>query len=287
MATVREYNRKLVVLRNTHKLTRTMKIAAANKLRRAQAAQAAAAAYGDRLTGALKKLPAAAGTHLLEAATVPAGPVLAIVIGTDRGLCGEFNNNLNRKVSAWMQNIAAGNRKPLFHVIGKRANAFFREKGCVMKASDGFSTAPAFAQARRIGYDTQKAFVAGRYGEVHIVYNKYRGGVSSETVVERLLPLEAAQAGDRGMQAGGGPIFSPSAPDVRDHLYPLLVNARIFAAMLNSAVSEHAARMLAMDSATKNVEDVLETTTLLRNKARQSAITRELIEIVAGAEALH
>jgi len=280
MATVREYNQKLAVLKNTHKLTHTMKIASANKLRLAQSAQTVAMAYDNRLAASARMLPAGDNPHPLETARGTKKAALAIVVGTDRGLCGEFNNILGRKISEWSRDMAARGINVKFSLVGRRARAFFKDQACILKSVDSAPTAPPFGVARQAGFDARSGFLSGKYDEVYAIYNKFKSGVSFEPVAEQILPMESST--DRM----GEPLLEPSANDARNVLYPLLLNSKLFAAMLSSAVSEHAARMLAMDNATKNVEDLLETQTLLRNKARQSAITKELIEIVAGAEAL-
>jgi F-type H+-transporting ATPase subunit gamma len=288
MPTLKEYDVKLTRLRSTRKMTKTMQLVSANKLRRAQEAQKNAGIYAERFNGILTRLAAAAdpGSHPLLRAHRQVRNILVVVFTSDRGLCGGFNNNLIRKAASWCRQ-AAPTRHVEVSCSGRRGFAFFRNRADIRRYYEEAAARPVFAHARQIGADVQTAFLTGGADEVHLAYNAFKGVMSQTPVIERLLPLDPA-----ALPAGTAPsdperwLYEPVRPALLQALLPRLVNLRIFLAMLNTAAGEHGARMTAMDHATTNADSLIERLTLLRNRARQAHITTELIEIVAGAEAL-
>ncbi len=286
MLTYKEYNLKLARLRNTRKLTRTMKMVSANKFRKAQEAQAQADRYGREFSGVMAGLlsaEAAAG-HPFFQARDPMRSLWVLICASDRGLCGGFNNGLCRFVLNWLETeVPRGGARPRLALWGRRAAAFFQDRFPIAKHYTAAGPRPTFEEARGIGQDLMAAFLQGAADEIYVAFNEFESSLRQTPVLHRLLPL--APPSDRASDRGDRIIDPP----VSELIWPMLerqVAVRIQAALLHSAAGEHAARMRAMDNATRNADQLIEETQLLRNRARQSTITRELIEIVAGAEAL-
>jgi F-type H+-transporting ATPase subunit gamma len=294
MPTLKEYNVKLAGLRNTCKVMRTMRMISANKLRRAQEAQRRAEEFEAGVEAVRLRLLAPGGgcaDHPLLRTRRPVRRSLAVVITSDRGLCGGFNSNLNKKVLQWVGEERAAGRRVDLRFIGRRGFLFFRQRD-----EDGFLYAdvgqkPAFAPARRVAVHLCEAFIEGAYDEVHLAYSRFRTVLAQTPAIERLLPLDGSLGAGEEARADAGAeadtLVEPAAPDLLSRLPNQTVSRRLYAALLHSAAGEHGARMTAMENANANAESLAETYTLLRNRARQAAITRELIEIVAGAEALN
>ena len=289
MPTLKEYNVKLARLRNTRKMTKSMKLVSANKLRKAQEAQKNAAVYVARVNGILGRLEGLGATsdHELSKPRRRVRTVLALVFTSDRGLCGGFNSNLNKSVGRWCGEQTAAQRRIELSCCGRRGYMFFKSRGEIRTHYEHFAARPAYAHAQHMGIDLQAAFKSGAVDEVYLAYNAFKGIMTHTPVIEKLLPFEpgrlpaAAPAARREDWR-----CEPVAPKLLETLLPWLVNLRVYAALLNNAAGEHAARMTAMDQATTNADNVIADLSLRRNRARQAAITTELIEVVAGAEAL-
>lgn len=295
MPTAKEYNKKLLQLRNTRKLTKTMKMVSANKLRKAQEAQRHVRRFAERMEALLARVGARAGANgsPLAAARKTVGEVLLLLVTSDKGLCGGFNNNLTRKVTAWIAEQEAAGRRVSLSFHGRRGFLSFRRRPRVQKYYEGASALPTFRQARRIAADLQAAFLGGRYDEVHLAYNAFVSPMTQTPRIERLLPADPARlappAPGKAVPSASPPdepLFAPGRAAVAAALLPRWVNLRFHGALLESAAGEHGARMTAMDNSTNNADSLIESYALRRNRARQAAITRELTEIVAGAEAL-
>jgi F-type H+-transporting ATPase subunit gamma len=286
MPTLKEYNIKLTRLRSTHKMTKTMKMVAANKLRKAQEAHRKAADYADRIHAIASRL--ALDKDLGENPFLmprPAGRALVVLVTSERGLCGGFNNNLNRKVAKWISDRAGQVSRIELSCCGKKGFVYFKNKARGCRHYEGVTLKPGFADAMRIGADVRKAFLDGEADEVWLAYNVSGSAMSHTPTIEQLLPVErpTAAAETVGFETW---IVEPKGPAFADALIPRYVNMKIFFALLSNSMGEHGARMAAMDSATRNAESLIDMNTLLRNRARQTKITTELIEVVAGAEAL-
>jgi F-type H+-transporting ATPase subunit gamma len=285
MPTLKEYHRKLGRLRNLRQMTRTLKMVSVSKLRRAQEAQKNQQLYAQRFEGILARVPGQPepDSWPLTRSHARTGRRLIVVFTSDRGLCGGFNHNLCRRVLDRISVPAAGEPYVL-SFCGSRGYRFFRDRADILKYYPGVTAKPQFADARRIGEELQRAFLAGRYDEVHLAYNVSHGLFSQEPVVEKLLPVDLAVVRGNTGERGDG-LWEPAPPELIRILLSRLVNLRVYAAFLSNAVGEHRARMMAMDNASRNADDLIERTTQLRNRARQAGITKELIEIVTGAEA--
>ena len=284
MPTLKEYNIKLARLRNTHKMTKTMKMVAANKLRKAQAAQRNAQVFMDHIAALYRRAAydLAALDHPLLKERSAVRAIHCVLITSDRGLCGGFNNNLNRRVAQWMQENASRNARLHLSFCGRRGFLYFRNAANLRTHYEGISAKPSLGDVLRVGRDLQASFLSGSYDEVYLAYNVSKGVLAHTPVVERLLPLQLPPP----PHPPDGLLYDPAYAVLIDFLLPKLVNTRLYNALMNSSVGEHGARMAAMENSTTNADNLITTYTLMRNRARQAAITRELIEIVAGAEAL-
>lgn len=288
MASIKEYNNKLTSLKNTSKMTRTMKMVSASKLRRAQDAQRQASEYALRLNQFIARLAASVDARLHPLLHQPTEErrILLLVFTSDRGLCGGFNNNLIRMLRQWI----ARNQHRYAHIglsfCGRRGYAYFRKRAVVEDYFEDVTAAPAFASARRIGQRISEQFVDGEYDSVYFVYNVFKSALSQTPVIQKALPFESTEFLEGGEQIPSDYIFEPEQQILLDRLLPRTLYFKIYYALLENAAGEHGARMTAMDNATTNAKNLIETYTLLRNRARQAAITTELTEIVAGAEAL-
>ena len=286
MPTLKEYNIKLTRLRNTHKMTKTMKMVSANKLRKAQEVHRKAMDFADRLNGLAihLSLDKDLQSHPFFAER-PVSRARILVITSERGLCGGFNNNLNKKVARWIAGKSAHGSQVEVSFCGRKGFVHFRKRVHALDHYEGVTLKPAFADAVRIGTDLRNAFLDGKVDEVYLAYNVSSSALSHTPVIERLLPVEHPKVVVE--TAGTGTwIVEPAGPEFVDAFIPRFVDMKIFYALLCNSMGEHGARMAAMDSATRNAEKLIGVNTLLMNRARQSKITTELIEIVAGAEAL-
>ena len=212
--------------------------------------------------------------------------VLALVITSDRGLCGGFNSNLNRKVAGWLAENRSRWERVQLSFCGRRGFLFFRNTADVWMNFEGISAKPLFTDVRRLVQELEAAFMTRRYDEIYVAYTSWNGGMSQSPVIERLLPLSLPAAPAAGGASGPYWLLEPNRGELLHALLGRLVTLKVYTALLSSAVCEHMSRMTAMESATTNAENLIETYTLMRNRARQAAITGELIEIIAGAEAL-
>ena len=288
MANHRKYNAKLTSLRNMQRVTKTMKMVAATRLNHAQEARRKATAYMaklDKLVTHLATTGVEASHPLMQPRAVPRS-ALVLLITSDRGLCGGFNHRLNKHVAEWLDRKRPDYRRIRMSFCGKDGYLCFKDHVEVRNYFEGSTSAPSFADALVIGAQLVRAFLAGRYDQIYLAYNVFRSPLSQDPTMELLLPLGRERMGTRAPRAETAYLFEPAGSEMLGFLLQKTVNFRIFNALLENAAGEHGARMTAMDRATTNIDTLCETYTLLRNQARQSAITTELVEIISGAEAL-
>ncbi len=283
MSTLKQLRRRIRSIKNTQQITKAMEMVAAAKLRRAQNRALASRPYSEKTTEMLQSLAAAASslTHPLFEQRDVENRSLGI-IASDKGLCGSFNMNVFRHVE---RSFPASERSDIsLYPIGRRANMYFGKRdwtigGGVELLGDQIQ----FQLAKEMASEFTRAFTAGETDKVQLVYTKFRTVASREVVIEDLLPIVPREDAEG---AGGDYIFEPSPEKIFDTLLPRYVMNRVLQAMAESIASEHAARMLAMGAATKNAKEVLDNLTLTANRLRQAAITKEILDIVGGAEAL-
>jgi F-type H+-transporting ATPase subunit gamma len=283
-------------VRATKKITRAMELIAASRIVKAQARVAAAVPYSDQITEVVKDLAAggaSADSPLLAGRTTDVEHTCYVVISADRGLCGGYNSGVQRAAEGEVKaDILAGEDYTIIPV-GKKAEGYFRFRGYTLgKAFSGFSAQPTYEDARQIGDHVIDLFVSGQVDRVELVYTRFISAGSQEVVLRPLVPLstETVEGGDgkaAGTNGSGGDYeFEPDPATILDTLLPRYVEARVYAALLNAAASEHAYRQRAMKSATDNADELIKSLSRIMNRARQDSITTEIMEIVGGAEAL-
>jgi F-type H+-transporting ATPase subunit gamma len=264
-----------------------MKMVAAAKLRRAQAAVTQARPYADTMARVLGSL-AARTEHSHPLLESPTGTrVWLVVVSSDKGLCGSFNANLLREATKVLARTDRWESVEVV-VIGRRASDFFRRHNwtVVHDERDTMSKVSAVAGAR-LGAIFIEAFESGRVDEVWLLYNRFVSLIRQDITLERLLPIKPPAA--ESVPAEGPPVdylYEPDAPTLLAWLLPRHVEAQVQRSLLDSAAAEQAARMTSMEAATKNAGDMIDGLTLLLNRTRQAGITKELLEIVSGAQAL-
>jgi F-type H+-transporting ATPase subunit gamma len=288
MATIKEYNHKLKSLKNTQKITRTMKMVAASKLRKAQQAQTESKIYARAIRHLISRIAGSVDrtSHPLLMAPTAARRVLILLFTSDKGLCGAFNHNVHKAVETWIRENRGNYEQIDLVCCGRRGFMYFHKKTRVIKHYDGMTLNPSFAHAQSIGEDIRAHFLNGAYDEVYVTHNQFFSPLSQKTTYEKILPIDPAALVSGEAQASADYTFEPEKEKLLDYLIPHYLYFRIYFTLLENSAGEHGARMTAMDNATKNASELIGQTTLLRNRARQAAITTELSEIIAGAEAL-
>ncbi|MCS6772222.1 MAG: ATP synthase F1 subunit gamma [Kiritimatiellae bacterium] len=288
MPSLKEYKAKLASLSNTRKMTKTMKMVAASKLYRTMDAQRKALLYATKLTEMLGRLAASVdpSSHPLLQQRDPPRSARLLIIMSDKGMCGGFNNNLIKYVLRWLEMPGRPEQKISFSFAGRRGWLFFRNRVHVAGHYEGVTQRPTPAHALAIGNDMRRAFLSGAVDEVYIAYNRFISPLSQRPVIRRLLPIVPEAIPLSGSRIHDDYILEPKEEQLLAVLLPKIIDFEIYFALLENAAGENGARMTAMDNATNNATKMIRTYTLLRNRARQAAITKELIEIVSGAEAL-
>lgn len=278
----------------TKKITRAMELIAASRIVKAQQRVAAAVPYSDQITEVVKDLAAAGGASqspLLSGRDVKT--TAYVVITADRGLCGGYNAGVQRAAEGEIKRDVLKGSDYTVIAVGRKAEGYFRFRGYkIDRTFAGFSDNPTYADAKTIGEYVVEQFLEGKIDRVELVYTRFISAGSQEVLQRPLVPLEqeAVAGGDgKGLDADGTPAdfeFEPDPGTILDTLLPRYIEARIYAALLNAAASEHAFRQRAMKSATDNAEELIKNLSRIMNRARQDSITTEIMEIVSGAEAL-
>lgn len=287
MIGIKEFNKKIGSLKNTRKITKTMKMVSASKFKRAYKAQSNAQDYAQKLNALIARLAGSADeNHPLIKVKKSTNKVLVILFTSDKGLCGGFNNNLIRFVKVWLQERGK-NSQPDFSFCGRRGYMAFRKTVNTKHVYEDITVKPNLSDALKLSEDVTKSFLSNEYDEVYLAYNIFKGPLSQKPTIEKLLPLDPKfLADDVQVKNNTDYIYEPKQQDLFGFLLPKFVNFKLFYTLLENSAGEHGARMAAMDKATSNTADLIDRYTLLRNRARQAAITTELIEIISGAQAL-
>ena len=288
MPSIKEYDNKLKSLKNTSKLTKTMKMVSASKLRKAQDLQRESSEYAALCNDFIARLAASveSADHPLLQPREETRKILLLVYTSDKGLCGGFNNNLIRMVERWIKEHAKDFEQVDLSFCGRRGFNHFRTRANVRKHYENATRNPMFSDAARINKDICSSYINGDYDAVYLVYNKFRSALSQTPTLDKVLPVESTEFMEGGEPISNDYIFEPGKQELLNRLLPKTIGFKIFFGLLENAAGEHGARMTAMDNATNNASNLIDKYTLLRNRARQAAITTELTEIVAGAEAL-
>ena len=287
----RVLRRRIGSVQNTKKITRAMELIAATRVVKAQQRARMAKPYAEQITSVIENLAAGGAEvdHPLLRQAEKVERVGVIVISSDRGLAGPYNSSVIKAAERQVQNARSEGADYSLIVIGKKARDYFAFRNYAIDSyTDGISDNPSYEDARRIAEEVAALFTDGRIDRVELVYTEFLSLGSQKVATRRFLPLESTESiaaeGDAGVS--GAFEFEPSPEGVLEALLPRYVEARLFGALLESAASEHANRQRAMKAATDNAEELITKLSREMNRARQDAITTEIMEIVSGAEAL-
>ena len=285
--------RRIKSVESTKKITRAMELIAASRIVKAQARVHAAQPYAEGITDVVRNLQGAGGgsNSALLTPRVEVRKVADIIIAADRGLCGGYNTTVIRAAEHDMRDTERAGRENAIVTVGRKAEGYFRFRDFPIDAAfSGFSDSPTYEDARQVASAVVSRFEAGELDRVQLVYTRFISAGRQEVVVEPLLPLEPDEAVEAATDVSSEPSsdyeFEPNPEAILETLLPRYTESRIYAALLNAAASEHAARQRAMKAATDNAEDLILTYRRRMNRARQDSITTEIMEIVGGAEAL-
>ena len=284
MSSLRVLRRRIRSVQNTQQITKAMEMVAAAKLRRAQARALASRPYAAKMTEMLENLAGAAGEldhPLFKAREVKVRAL--VVVTADRGLCGSYNANLVRTAEHRLRAAAPGSIQLV--LVGKKGRDYYRRrKYPVLSTHTPLPTEASLDFARALTQELIDRFVSGEVDQVDLMYTRFLSALQRRVVVESFLPVGGTSA--EKPAGGGGTLFEPDAESIFGELLPRYATAKLFAALADALASEHSARMVAMGAARKNAGELLDLLVLRRNRLRQAVITKELLEIVSGAEAL-
>ena len=288
MPSLKDVQMKIVGVKKTSQITKAMNMVAAAKLRGAQQRMEDFRPYADQFNSAMTSMSANMETSLFPLMEVrEVNSVELVVVTSDRGLCGSFNASILKVAEKEMGRLEAEGKKVSLVCVGKKGSAYFKKSGKVRKSYPDIMGTFQMFNAREIAQEAAANFLAGETDEVSVVYGKFISVAMQRPAVRALLPIQPVAGDEAAADAGGDFIYEPSPTEIMDVLLPLYLNVMVYHAVLEVGASEHAARMTAMDNATTACADIVDNLTLIYNKARQSGITAELMDIVGGAEALN
>ncbi len=300
MPSLRDYRDRIKSVKSTRKITSAMKMVAASKLRKAQEQAEASQPYAQAMAGMLARV--AKNVVLNEASSkllVGTGSDqkhLLVVVTADRGLCGGFNGNLVRAVRQKIEELDSEGKDVTLVCVGRKGRDLLRREhsGAILQSFLGLLAASKieYAEVNKVTDFVLEKFDSGEFDVCSLVYNEFKSVLTQKPIVQQLIPFKLPEAGDDDSveDVVGEPTspydFEPEEEKILDALLPRNIGVQIFRALLDSAAGEHAARMTAMDNATRNAGEMINDLTLQYNRARQAYITKELIEIISGAEAI-
>ncbi|MEQ8602354.1 MAG: F0F1 ATP synthase subunit gamma [Marivibrio sp.] len=296
MPSLKDLRGRIKSVQSTRRITSAMKMVAAAKLKKAQSAAEDARPYAERMERMLSSL--AAGITPENAPPLLGGTNsdkvhLLVVVTSDRGLCGGFNGSISRAVKARIKSLQDQGREVKLMVVGRKGVTLLRRdhgNKIVAKYEDLLKPAPAFEHADEVVAEIRRMFDEGEFDVCTVYYNKFLSAISQEVTPLQLIPFQVPDQEDEEQASGGEPEaqydFEPNEEAILDSLLPKNLSVQVYRAMLESFASEQGARMTAMDNATRNAGDMIDSLSITYNRMRQAQITNELIEIISGAEAL-
>ena len=290
MASLKELKGRINSVKSTQKITKAKQMVAAAKLRKAQAAAEAGRPYAERLNAVMAsiagKVAGSDGAPKLLGGTGSDQRQLLVVVNTDKGLCGGLNSNLVKAAKVKAAELVAAGKDVRFYLVGKQGRAPIKRE-YPDRIARQFDTAdvrnPGYTEAEAIAAELIEMFDAGKFDVAHLVYPVFKSALAQDPLVEQLIPVPAPKAGEASAAAVE---YEPDEEDILAELLPRYVKTQLFTALLEREASEQGASMTAMDNATRNAGELINKLTIQYNRSRQAAITTELIEIIAGAEAL-
>ncbi len=287
MPNLKDIRTRIGSVKKTRQITSAMKLVAAAKLKQATERALAARPYREQLDAVLRRVAAAAGDDADEPLLKPRAhvkKVLLVVLTSDRGLCGPFNNTLLRHAGDWIATKKTSGAEVAIRVYGRKGQTWFKRLRQPMASQIvDYTRTPKMELVSPLTGVMVAGFVDGEFDEVHLAYNRFVSALVQRPTFDKVLPLSVTK------EEGAATVdyrYEPSAPEILAALLPLFLETLVLSAFLETEAGEFAARMTAMDSATRNAGDLIDQLTLDYNRARQAAITKEIIEIVSGAAAL-
>ncbi len=287
MATLRDIKRRIKAVESTSKITKAMKMVSAAKFRKAQQRMLEMRPYAERMNGILSSLASGAEGEIHPLLTVrPRRNIEVLVMTSDRGLCGAFNTNIMKAAVRHIDELKREGYEVTIDVVGRKARDYYKRRNVEMrKAWTGISGKISYANAQEIASEIIENYTSETTDEVVLIFNEFKSAIAQQVVITRLLPLAPIEAAEETLPIYNF-IYEPSKQEIFSRLVPKNVEIQIFRALLESQASEEAARMAAMENATRAANDMIGSLTLQYNKARQASITKELMDIVGGVEAL-
>jgi len=291
MPSLKDLKTRINSVKSTQKITSAMKMVAAAKLRRAQDSAERGRPYADRMQQIINSLAAKADPSSAPQLLVGNGKDsthLLVVVSADRGLCGGFNGAITRQTRTEVARLRGEGKTVKLLMVGRKsADALRRELGdSYIESLEGIQgTSVAFADAASIGDKVRGGFEAGEFDVCTVIFNKFKSAISQEVTLKKLIPAEVGESAPSDDQ-GVSYEYEPDEEELLAAVLPRNISTQIYSALLESSASELAARMTAMDNATRNAGDLIDRLTLVYNRTRQATITKELIEIISGAEAV-
>ena len=293
MASLKELKGRINSVKSTQKITKAKQMVAAAKLRRAQAAAEQARPYAERLSGVMASLAGKVSgdsAPRLLGGTGASQRYLLVVVNTDKGLCGGLNANIVKAAKARARELIKAGKDVQFYLVGKKGRAPIKREYAELVEKE-FDTSevrtPGFVEAEAIADDLIARFDKGEYDIAQLVYPIFRSALSQDPTVDQLIPVPSPEVtAEVSKDAGAVVEYEPGEEEILEELLPRYVKTQLFGALLEREASEQGASMTAMDNATRNAGDLIKDLTIKYNRSRQAAITTELIEIIAGAEAL-
>jgi F-type H+-transporting ATPase subunit gamma len=290
MATLRDIRKRLKAIQSTKKITSAMKMVAASKMRKVQDRMLNFRPYASRMGTVL--------TDIAKVAEREIHPLLAlrmkknvevIVITSDKGLCGAFNTNILKAGNNYINGLKKENVAFSLSIVGRKARDFFKRRNIPMRNSwVGLSGRISYANAQEIAGNLIEGYTSEAFDEVVVIYNEFKSMIAQKVTIMKLLPVGVIE-GEEGREETSMKadyLYEPSRAAIFERLLPKYIEIQVYRALLESSAAEEAARMAAMENATKNCSELITKITLLANKVRQAAITGELMDIVGGVEAL-
>jgi F-type H+-transporting ATPase subunit gamma len=287
MPSLIDLRRRLRAVKSTEQITKAMKAISASKLRKAQDRMVGARPFAQlmqRVLGDLALQVDSTAHPLLSEPVSPSTPKLLVVVTADKGLCGGFNSTLIRKATSVIKETDS---HVVMGLVGRRGRDYFvrRDADVCFEEVNIFNDLQ-YSHAQAMARIAIEQYSSGEVSGVSVIYNEFKSVMQQQVVVESLLPIPKTAVEDEDGAPDADYLFEPDASEIFDDLLPRYIETQFFRALLESAAAEHAARMTAMDSASRNAGEMIDSLTLHMNKVRQAAITRELIEVVSGADAL-
>lgn len=288
MPSLKDIKKRISSVKSTQQITKAMKMVAAAKLRRAQESAVSARPYAEKLQAVLSHLAqreeADAHPLLSQRGT---GRALVVLMTADRGLCGGFNGNVSKEAERYIRNNEQGYEDIDLMIIGRKGRDFLKSRigDKITKVYENIASEATYKTAQLIGEEVVQAYTKETYDAVYLIYNAFQSAIVQNVTFEQVLPIRPGET-EVHDESIVDYVYEPDRAEVLAQILPKMVEVQVFRALLESNASEQGARMSAMDSASRNAAEMIEKLTLQYNRARQAAITTELMEIISGAESV-